>query len=289
MVCRIPVCWHHLGVVLLAGLLPSDAWAEDTPHRLIRHDELLAAMRQHGNYDPAATTNGARFQVEVLLHLARQFREVDPQGPPLRTDGDDWFASFLEVTGLEEDEAPMYARLSYENGQRTEVDYRRERVIEEVREGPTPDLAANVVIWWPRTERSPRRYSYYDTLSSPQLQVTNKRVIAYRLLEFGDIVVYDEIEGVSGKPTTGVLGLLFRLIGEGRVVRSRMVISDDGLQVSRADTRKGFLGRTTTVTVYPEGHTEAGVPDGRPDLAALEERLEAPFEIEYVPLDLTGK
>ena len=119
--------------------------------------------------------------------------------------------------------------------------------------------------------------------------MTNRSVITYRLLEFGDIVVYDAIEGVSGKPTTGVLGLLFRLIGEGRVVRSRMAIADDGLQVSRADTRKGFLRRTTTVTVYPEGHTEEGVPEGRPDLTALEERLKVPLEIDYVPLDRTGK
>ena len=121
----------------------------DTPHRMISGDELLAAIQHHGDYDPAVTTNGARFQVDVLLHLARKYRELDPDGLPLRTDSDQWFTNCLSVTGLDEQEAPIYARLSYENKQRTEIDYRWDHVIDEVVEGPTPELAANVVIWWP--------------------------------------------------------------------------------------------------------------------------------------------
>ena len=137
---------------------------------------------------------------------------------------------------------------------------------------------------------SATKYSYLDTLSSPHLQVTDHRIITYRLLAFPDgIIVYDEITGVSGMPTTGVLGLIFRLIGEDRIVGARMAISPDGLQVSLADTRKGFLGRTTAVTVYPDGHTMDGVPENRDDLTALENRLRRPLKIEYVPLDLTGR
>ncbi len=269
---------------------PSPAAGADTPHRMISRAELLAAMQQHGDYDPAVTTNGARFQVDVLLHLARKHRELDPDGPPLRTDSDQWFANFLSVTGLPEQEAPIYARLSYENKQRTEIDYRRDRVIDGIVEGPTPELAANVVIWWPQSVNSATEYTYYDTLSSPHLQVTDHRIITYRLLAFPDgVIVYDEITGVSGMPTTGVLGLIFRLIGEGRIVRSRMAIASDGLQVCRADTRKGFLGRTTTITVYPNGRTEEGTPDNRPDLARLENRLKTRLKIEYVPFDLTGR
>lgn len=141
---------------------------------------------------------------------------------------------------------------------------------------------------WPKSVNSATKCRYHDTLSSPHLQVTDHRVITYRLLAFPDgVIVYDEITGVSRMPTTGVLGLIFRLIGEGRIVRVRMATSSDGLQVSLADTRKGFLGRTTAITVYPDGHTVDGVPENRDDLAALERRLRRPLKIKHVPLDLT--
>ena len=68
-------------------------------------------MRQRDDYDPSATTNGARFQAEVLLHLARQTRDHDPEGPPLRVLHEDWFFAFLEATGRTTETAPMYARM----------------------------------------------------------------------------------------------------------------------------------------------------------------------------------
>ena len=66
-------------------------------------------------------------------------------------------------------------------------------------------------------------------------------MIAYRLLDFGDMIAYDRVQGLTGRPTSGILGLLFRNIGEGRVVASRMAISHDGLQVSRAKAKKAFF------------------------------------------------
>lgn len=95
------------------------------------------------------------------------------------------------------------------------VDYRRENVVGGDA-GPRPELALNVCIWWPEDSGRPGKYSYEDLLSKPHLKVTNERVLSYRLMDFGDTTVFDDIKGLRGRPTSGVLGLLFQLIGEGR-------------------------------------------------------------------------
>ena len=107
-------------------------------------------------------------------------------------------------------------------------------------------------------------------------------MITYRLLDFGDWIVYDEIEGITARPESGVLALLFRLIGEGHMTHSRIAIAKDGIHVSRTRAEKAFMKVMTTVTIYPNGIIEKGVPDGRPDLLELERVLEQPMEIDYV-------
>ena len=107
-------------------------------------------------------------------------------------------------------------------------------------------------------------------------------MITYRLLDFGDWIVYDEIEGITARPESGVLALLLQVIGEGRITHSRMAIAKDGIQVSWTTAEKAFMEVTTTVTIYPDGTIEMDVPDGRPDLLELERRLKQPMEIEYV-------
>ena len=126
-------------------LLDSLAGAEGA-YNVVDRSEVLEAMRQHGDYDPTATTNGARFQAEAVFYLARQARERDPEGPPLFIGYEDWFRSFLEVTGRTEHTAPQFALLSYQHQQNMEVDYRLDRVIREIKEGPMPELAVNVRI-----------------------------------------------------------------------------------------------------------------------------------------------
>jgi hypothetical protein len=246
---------------------------------------MLEAMRREKGYDPAATTNGARFQAGVILSLARKAKARDPKGPSLFLGYADWFQAFLEVTGRTVETAPTFALLAYQHGQDTEIDYRTDAVIREVKTERRPDLAVNVRIWWPKTPKGSSEYSYHDTLSTPHLKVTNKRVIIYRLLDFGGMIVYDDIHGLTGRPTSGILGLLFRVIGEGSVVESRMTISEDGLQVSRSRAKKGFIGVSTTVTVYPDGRTEKDVPPHRSDLLMLETQLKQPLEIDYVPFE----
>lgn len=149
---------------------------------------------------------------------------------------------------------------------------------------PRPDHAVNVVIWWPQGPAGPKSYSYEDLLATPRLKVTNERVITCRLLDFGGMVLYDKIEGLRGCPLTGLLGMLFKLIGEGRVVQSRMIVTSDGLQISRARAEKGLFRVTSTVTVWPDGRTEKDLPDERPDLAAVEARLKQPLALRYRPL-----
>lgn len=251
--------------------------------RALGPDQILEAMRAVQGFDPTATTNGARFQAEVVLRLVRRARTGDARDAPLFLGHEEWFSAFLERTALPPGKAPAYVRLAWEHGQDMEVDYRTDRVVQDI-EGAPPDVAANVRLWWPERPGGPKAYSYDDTLSTPHLKVTNQRVLTYRLLDFGDMLVYGEIEGLRGRPTSGVLGFLFRIIGEGHVTESRMGISADGLQVTRARAEKAFLSVTQTVTVYPDGRTEKDLPPNRPDLATLEARLKQPLKVRYRPL-----
>jgi hypothetical protein len=252
--------------------------------RVVPPSEILAAMKARQGYDLTATTNGARFQAEVLLDLLRASRARDPEGPPLFIGHAEWFAAYLQRTGLGPESAPLFMRLAHEYRQDMEVDAYADRVIEKVIEGPPPVLAANVTIGWPASGSKPSRYSYEDTLAVPDLKVTNERVITYRLLDCGDMVAYDEIEGLLGRPTEGFLGMLFNLIGEGNVHWSRMAVAADGLQVSRARAGKGPFNVETSITVFPDGRVEKDLPAGRPDLKPLEQRLLRTRNIRYRPL-----
>jgi hypothetical protein len=264
------------------ALVLSCALGEE--RRPLSESEILEAMRPQG-FDPTATTNGARLQAETLLRLARQALARDPRGTPLFIGHTAWFSAYLKRTGLSAERAPLFIRLAYQHGQDMDVDYRADRVVEKVLEGPPPDLALNVRIWWPEKRGGPTQYSYEDALATPRLKVTNKRVISYRLLDLGDSVVFDEIEGLLGRPTSGLLSLLFQVIGEGQLRENRMAISSDGLQVARARASKAFFEVAATVTVYPDGRTEKDVPAGRPDLLALEARLKQPLRLRYRPLE----
>ena len=158
-------------------------------------------------------------------------------------------------------------------------------MIRTVKDGPVPDLAVNVRIWWKKKNNGSKAYSYHDTLSTPHLKVTNHRVITYRLLDYKEWIVFDKIEGLTGRPTTGLLGFLFQIIGEGRVVESRFAVSSDGMQINRARAEKAFFSVHTTVTVKPDGHTSKDVPPDRPDLLDLEMTLKKNLEIDYLPFD----
>jgi hypothetical protein len=263
----------------------ASAGLDGTGPRVVPRQEILHAMRESQGYDPTATANGGRFQSEVLRRLARSAGALDPSQSPLYIDHRHWFQAYLERTGLSAEKAPLFVRLGHDYGQDMVVDYRAERVVEKVEPGPPPELALNVCIWWPEGGERPEKYSYEDVLSKPRFKVTNERVLSYRLLDFGDMTVFSDMRGLRGRPTSGVLGLLFQLMGEGRVTENRMAISVDGLQVARVRARKAFFEVVSTVTVYPDGRTEKDLPSARPDLAALEARLKEPLKLIHPPFE----
>jgi hypothetical protein len=272
---------RRLPTVALALLTPSGASAE--PPVRVTAAEMLTAMRESQGYDLTATANSPRLHAEVLLRLIRAARERDPAGAPLLVDRDDWFAAYLERTGLTAEHAPLFARLAWQHGQDALVEHRPERVIRSS-EGAQPEIAASVVLYWPARRGAAKSYSYEDKRSSPHLRVTMKRQVSYRLLDFGDMVLYGEIRGLHGKPTTGGLGLLFKMIGEAAVLESRMSVAPDGTQVSRGHGRKWSFDVTTTIHITPEGRADRGLPPGRPDLLVVEERLKRPLRLAYHPL-----
>ncbi|MCG6921678.1 MAG: hypothetical protein LJF15_11440 [Acidobacteria bacterium] len=281
---RVSWIWMLAATLWLA---PGPAAAGDAA-RVVSRGEILEAMRRSRGYDLTATSNGARLQVEVLLHVVRRAERADPERRPLRFGHREWYAAFLERTGLAPDEAPIYVRLPFEMGQDLVIDYRRERVMEEVVQGPWPRTVANVRIFWPEVPEKPKSYSYDDLHSDPTLRVTQERLIRYRLVEYVDRVWYAEVTGLRGRPTSGALGLLFKLLGEARVVESRSAVSRDGLQIVRGRARKLLFTRVGTVTVWPDGHARQGIPKGRPDLQAIVQRLKEPLEIRFRPFEGDG-
>ena len=280
------VSWTWIAAAAL-WLAPGTAAGEEAV-RVVSREEILEAMGRSRGYDLTATSNGARLQAEVLLHVVRRAVGADPERRPLRFGHREWYEAFLGRTGLAPGEAPIYVRLPFEMGQDLVIDYRRERVIEEVVKGPRPRTVANVRIFWPEAPGRPKSFSYDDPRSDPTLRVTLKRLIRYRLGEYVDQVWYAEVSGLYGRPTSGALGLLFKLLGEAQVVESRSAVSRDGLQIVRGQARKLFVTRVGTVTVWPDGHARKGLPEGRPDLRAILQRLEEPLEIRFRPIEGDG-
>jgi hypothetical protein len=272
-----------LGAVILS-LASSRAAEAGPPPRLVPRQEIADAMavEKSKGYELLATPNGARFAAGVALELARKAAGRDPLRAPLLLDHRDYFEAFVSVAGVSRESAPPYIREAFDHREDQLIDYRQENVIAAVRRGRRPRLALNVITGW---TGEPSKYSYEDHDSDPPLRVTRERVTSYRLVDFGDVLLFDDIEGISGRALGGLLGLLFRVIGEGHAVRSLMAVASDGSQVTLTTGRKGPVVLTTTATVDPRGRGERGVPDGRADLRALEKRLKEPFEAAYAPLE----
>lgn len=255
---------------------------------MVSREEILQAMRHSQGYALTATSNGPRLQAEVLLRLIGRAREQDPERRPLFVGHQEWYEAFLERTGLSPERAPLYVRKAWEIGQDLVLDYRWERVVEQVVKGPRPRTVANVEIFWRDRPGRPKKLSYDDLQSDPTLRVTQKQLIRYRLVDYADRRWYADVSGLHGRPTSGALGLLFKVLGEARVVESRSVLSADGLHIVRGRGRKLGLTRVGTATVWPDGHARKGVPRGRPDLRALVTRLKEPLEIRFRPFEAAG-
>jgi hypothetical protein len=269
----------------LLALPPALAAAPAAPGQadwyVVPRGQILAAMNREHGYDLTATPNGPRLQADVLRRLIREQQAADPKRRPLLLRHRDWYEALLERTGLSSSSAPLYARLSYEVGQDMLVDYRREDVLDAVVKGPTPCIVADVWLFW---SGKPDQYEYDDLTSHPHLRVTEKRLVTYRFVDYEDRLWYADVHGLRGRPTSGPLGVLFDLIGEGHVEESRSAALPDGPEVVRGRATKWGLSRTATLTIWPDGHVDRGVPPGRPDLQALAKRLKEPLEIRFKPM-----
>jgi len=268
---------------LLSAIPPQPPSSQ--PSQPVSRAELVDAMRlvaeREPRFDIKATTNGSRFQGDVIFYLAEQARKRNPSGPPLFIDHENSFVSYLEVAGLQPAQAPIFARKSYEHRQAQLIEYRENAVVASVDAGPKPLLAVAVRAFWPETAGLPGSYSYEDTYSDPNLRVTNQRVVSYKLLKFKDFTLYDQISGVSGRPTSGFFKFLFPMLGDGRVLQSRSAITADGLQIVRTHARLLWFDANPIVTIQSNGRAEETLDRTRADIRNIETTLKQEIRIRY--------
>jgi hypothetical protein len=170
---------------------------------------------------------GARFQAEVLLRLARQAASADPaRGTAAhRPRRTGTSPCSVERVCLRK-KRRRFVRLGYEYGQDLVVGYGNDRVVRPRSGGRRAGSRVNVGSDGPAGPGRAARIPTRTCCRTP-LKVTNKRLITYR-------------------------------------AQSRMAISADGLQVSRARAEKGFMKVVTTVTVHPDGVRRRKSPPAGP-------------------------
>jgi hypothetical protein len=142
-------------------------------------------------------------------------------------------------------------------------------------------MALDVTIFWPDSAGAPSEFSYRDTLSVPRMDVYDDRVIRFKLLEYDDMLVFDQVTGISVRPI-GFLSAIFAVLGKPDLKQTRIAVSADQWQVVRGRV-KVFAGisKTGTATIEPDGRGHEGVPPDRGDLRALKERMSQPVELRY--------
>jgi hypothetical protein len=257
--------------------LTAQACAE--PDRVSRA-EILQAMSAHGDYSITSTTTSMRFGAEVLLAMVRRRRQETPESTRFFVDQSDWFAAHLETAGVTYAEMSAAARAGFEHHQDALVEY-GPGVVDQVVEGPAPIMALDVTIFWPDSAGAASEFSYRDTLSVPRMDVYDDRVIRFKLLEYDDMIVFDQVTGISVRPL-GFLSAVFAVLGKPDVKQTRIAVSADQWQVVRGHLRVfPGISKTGTAAIEPDGRGHEGLPPERADLRALKVRLNRPLELRY--------
>ncbi len=242
--------------------------------------EILRAMKGHGAYSITSTTTSMRFGAETLLEIVRRRRQEAPASTHLLIDHADWFAAHLQTAGVPYAEMSAAARAGFEHGQDALIDY-GPRVVEEVVEGPAPLTALDVTIFWPDTGGAASEFSYRDTLSEPMVDVYDRRVIRFKLLEHQDMLVFDQISGISVRPM-GFLSAVFAVLGKPDLKQTRVAVSADQWQVMRGQVNVfAGISKTGTATIEPGGRGHEGVPRDRADLRAVAGEMKRPLKLRY--------
>jgi hypothetical protein len=256
------------------------------PFRAIDQESIERAMERvlkkdtgsEPAYDPTATPNGVRYQIDVIVYLlenlVRQDHKSSEETLPLLIGYEEWYQAFKSVNCQVQD-VPEYVDRAYEFKQNMVIDYNQHKVIKDMNDTDIPYLAANITLFWDSPEKS---RSYKDLDSKPPLKVIYKRIITYRFLKYRDdnLVVCDQIKGLKGKALKGFL----RIFGKAHMVQYRTLAVKDGPQYVLAEVRKfrWLLGTKTYLTVTPDGVTLEGVPEKEKQI------LHRKIKIHYEPL-----
>jgi hypothetical protein len=266
-----------LAVILL--LLSSPGFGEpselDCPHPSVPAETLQESIGSISDYNTAAITNQTRFIAELLFSLADDPRLAE--AGVFQIDPSTFIDAWLQATRLPPDNVPesMAAVLQY--GQRFVVS-----IVPEpqplIRGGPPVRRMLKVRIEWPDENGEPSHYTLEDRLSDPDVLLHHSRIITYSLIDFGEFVAFENIQGIAGRPTSGALGALFSLMGAGEIRSTRFATAGDGMQVNRSHIRK-IVGFNAVATIHPDGTAERGTPASRSDLRALEQVLAADLDV----------
>jgi hypothetical protein len=143
----------------LLAISPKPAF--QAPSQRVSRAELVEAMRLVAEREPrfeiTATTNGARFQGDVILHLADWAHERNPEGPPLFIDHEDSFEAYSSGATHAGAGAGIRAQ-GVEHRQAQLIEYRQNAVVASVAIGPKPQRALAVKASWPDTPGVPRSF-----------------------------------------------------------------------------------------------------------------------------------
>jgi len=229
-------------------------------------------------YDPTATLNGVRYQIDVIVYLLENEPRQDHESPeemlPLLIGYKEWYQAFKSVNCQYQD-VPEYVSRAYEFKRNTIIDYNRNKVIKKIYDTDIPYLAANITLFWESPKKS---FSYNDLGSKPPLKVIYERVITYRFLKYKDdnLVVCDQITGLKGKALKGFL----RILGKVHMIQYRIVAVKDGPQYVLVEVRKfrWLFGPKRALTITPNGKTLEGIPEKE------KQRLRRKIKIKYEPL-----
>lgn len=273
-----------LAICAWAGACAASPWDGARP---VTREQIVAALRQQQalGYRIDAIANSVRLQSGVMFALAEALRAQDSRQQPFRIGHRDYYSAFLEVSGLTEQTAPSFVAAPYAAHEDYLVDPRIEQVIDLSATRDRPQRALNVKAGWPPGAGVPTSYSYEDRSTDPAIETRREQVTSWRILDYGEAIVYDDLRGVGGRATSGLLGVVFAVLGHAQAQQTRFAIAADGVQVSRTTARK-LLTLTQTVTIFPEGTVLTGLPKDRPDLADLERMLiDLPVRVGYRPMD----
>ncbi|MBS3743181.1 MAG: hypothetical protein KGY48_02395 [Wenzhouxiangellaceae bacterium] len=244
-------------------------------HVLVDIETMRAVIEDIDGYNTAAAINQSRFVADFLFGLAAR-ADVSSAAGTFQIQPERFFQAWLDVTGERAEDAPVSMRKVLEYNQRFVVDSRPV-----IQLSPASLRVENVLavhISWPQSADAADHYTYEDTMADPTVRLRHERVINYILIDFGEFVAYENLEGIRGKPTSGGLGALFGFLGTARILSSRFTVAGDQTQVNRSLVKKLFPF-TMLTTISSDGTAERGIPDDRDDLQALADRLDIEIDI----------